>query len=279
MGFMYNNGESRVNGKSYKEDNNMKKLLSLVLALAMLLGCAAFAEGVDYTGTWVLTGAEAQGVQMGPSMLALIGLEQSMDIKADGTLVMITVVPGSENLEEAGTWVVTETGIALVDDVQTIEVVYQDEMLVIYEEASGATMMYTREGAAPAIAEATGSVAQANVDPEAFEGQWLMTKISMMGMDLLADQMGMYMALVLADGVGIVGDNDTEDGSIQIQDVVYTVEEIEGLGTVIAIAPAAEDATEEDVIFLCMAEEGYLFLEEEGAYMVFERQAEEAAAE
>lgn len=250
----------------------MKKLLSLVLALAMLLGCVAFAEGVDYTGTWVLTGAEAEGVQMGPSMLAMIGLGMTMTLNADGTMTMATM-----GLEEAGTWAATATGIAITDETGTLEAVYQNEILAM--EQDGAVMMFTREGAAPAIDEAAGPVAQANVDPEAFEGQWLLTKVSMMGMDLPADQMGVYMALVLADGVGIVGDNDTEDGSIQTQSVAYTVEEIEGLGTVIAIAPVAEDATEEDVVILCMAEEGYLFLEEEGAYMVFERQVEEAAAE
>lgn len=256
----------------------MKKLFSLVLALTMLLGCVAFAEGVDYTGTWVLTGAEAEGVQMGPSMLAMIGLEQSMTINADGTLVMTTVVPGSENLEEAGTWTVTENGIALIDAEQTIEVVYQNEMLVISEEASGATLMFTREGAAPAIAEATGPVAQANVDPEAFEGQWLLTKVSLMGMDMPAEQMGMYMAFVLADGAGLVGDNDTEDGSIQTANVVYTVAETEN-GTALSVVPEDAENPEEEALVLFLSEEGYLFVSEEGVSMVFEKQVEEAAAE
>lgn len=256
----------------------MKKLFSLVLALAMLLGCVAFAEGVDYTGTWVLTGAEAEGVQMGPSMLAMIGLNQSMKLNADGTLVMITEVPGMDSLEEAGTWAATENGITLIDAEQTLEAVYQNEMLVIYEEASGATMMYTREGAAPAVADPTGPVAQTNVDPEAFEGQWLLTKISLMGMDMPADQMGMYMAFVLADGAGIVGDNDTEDGSIQTSNVVYTVAETEN-GTALSVVPEGAENPEEEALVLFLSEEGYLFVSEEGVNMVFEKQVEEAAAE
>lgn len=258
----------------------MKKLLSLLLVLAMVLGCTAFAEGVDYTGTWILTGAEAEGIQMGPSMLAMIGLEQSMELNADGTLVMITVVPGAENMEEAGTWTVTETGIALVDDVQTIEVVYQDEMLIIDEEASGAVLMFTREGAAPAVAEAAGPEAQANVDAASFEGQWLMTGVSMMGMDLSAEDLGMYMAFVLADGKGIMGTNESEDGSIVTGEVVYTVTEEEGVGTVLSISPVPEEgAEEEEPLVMYMSQYGTLFVSEEGAYMIFEKQVEEAAAE
>lgn len=238
----------------------MKKLLSLLLALAMLLGCTAFAEGVDYTGTWVLTGAEAEGVQMGPSMLAMIGLEQSMELSADGTLVMITVVPGEENLEESGTWVETETGIALVDDVQTINAVYQNEMLVIYEEASGAVMMYTREGAAPAVAEAAGPVVMANVDPKAFEGQWMLSTVNMMGMTFSAEQIGAYMAFVLSEGVGLYAETD-ENGEMVQLDVTYTVTEVEGTGTVLELLYSGEMAEEPVAIMsLNMLEDGSLYM-------------------
>lgn len=250
----------------------MKKLLSLILALAMLLSCVAFAEGVDYTGTWVLTGAEADGIQMGPSMLAMVGLDMTMTLNVDGSMTMATM-----GMEEAGTWAATATGIAINDDgVDPLEVVFQNEILVMEDE--GATLMFTREGAAPAVADSTGPVAQANVDPEAFEGQWLLTKVSLMGMDMPADQMGMYMAFVLADGAGIVGDNDTEDGSIQTANVVYTVAETEN-GTALSVVPEGAENPEEEALVLFLSEEGYLFVSEEGVSMVFEKQAEEAAAE
>lgn len=249
----------------------MKKLLSLLLSVAMLLGCVAFAEGVDYTGTWVLTGAEADGVQMGPSTLALVGMDMKVTLNADGTAVLSAM-----GMEDAGTWVVTETGVSLTDASDVTNVMnYRDDMLVM--EDAGAVMMFTREGAAPAIAESTGPVAQANVDPAAFEGQWLLTKVNMLGMEMPADAMGMYMAFVFADGTGILGDNSTEDGSIQTVNVVYTVEEIEGTGT--ALNVALEGAADEEPLYLFMAEEGYLFVSEEGVYMVFEKQVEEAAAE
>lgn len=251
----------------------MKKLLSLLLTLAMLLGCTAFAEGVDYTGTWVLTGAEAEGVQMGPSTLAMIGLDMKLVLTADGNLTLSTM-----GLEETATWVATENGIAITDNEGTMEVLYQNEMLLL--EDAGALLMLTREGAAPAVAEATGPVAQAGVPEEAFEGQWLMTGISMMGMELPADQLGMYMAFVLDNGAGIMGNNSTEDGSIVTEAVTYTVTEVEGVGTVLAISPAEiPEGEEAEALLLYMAEDGSLFVEEEGAYMTFVKQVEEAPAE
>ncbi len=247
----------------------MKKLLSLLLALAMLLGCTAFAEGVDYTGTWVLTGAEYEGVQMGPSALAAIGLDMTMVLAADGTLTLTTM-----GMEEAGTWVATETGIAITDEAETLDVLYQNDMLVL--EESGSLMMLTREGAAPAIAEATGPVALAGVAPEAFEGQWLMTHVSFMGMELTAEDMGIYMALVLTEGAGLLGTTD-ENGEAIAENITYTISEVEGVGTMIEIASA--QAAEESVLSLCMAEDGTLYLEESGMFMFFTKQVEETAAE
>ena len=163
---MYNDRDSRVNGNILREEiiMMMKKLLSLLLALAMLLGCTAFAEGVDYTGTWVLTGAESAGMQMGPETLAMFGLEMTMTFHADGTMSVTTM-----GMEETGTWVATATGIAMTDDTETIEIPYQNEMLLIDDQ--GTVLMFTREGAAPAVAEATGPVALSGVPAEAFEGQ------------------------------------------------------------------------------------------------------------
>lgn len=251
----------------------MKKLLSMLLALTMLLGCTAFGEEIDYTGTWVLTGAESAGVQMGPSMLAMIGLDMTMVLAADGAMTLSTM-----GLEETGTWAATENGIAITDANGTMEVLYQDGVLLV--EEAGALMMMTREGAAPAIAEATGPVAQAGVPAEAFEGQWLMTGVSMMGMELPADQLGMYMALVLSGGVGIMGTNSTEDGSVVTGNVTYTVTEVEGVGTVLSLLPAeTAEGAEEEALVLYMAQDGTLFIEEEGAYMTFAKQVEEPAAE
>lgn len=89
----------------------MKKFLSLLLAAMMLLSCVAFAEDVNYVGTWMLTGAMASGIQMGPSMLALVGLDSTTLVLAEDGSATITMMGESETM----TWEVTENGL-LIDD-------------------------------------------------------------------------------------------------------------------------------------------------------------------
>lgn len=207
----------------------MKKFLSLLAALVMLLGCTAVAETVvDYTGTWVVTGLEAEGVQMGASMLSAFGMDITMTLNADGTAQLVAA-----GEVEDGAWVVNETGVAVTDaSGTTMNAVYRDEMLVIEQE--GMAMLLTREGAAPAVAEEPAATVLANVDPAAFEGQWLLTSASMMGMDFPAESLGLYMAMVLSEGSGIFGTTD-ENGEMISTGVTYTVYESEGVGTALDI--------------------------------------------
>ena len=90
----------------------MKKLLSLLLVLAMMLGLTAFAEAtVDYTGVWTLNRVETPGMTMDMSMLAQLGMNMTITINADGTMVMTTL-----GVDENGTWAVTGTGISIADE-------------------------------------------------------------------------------------------------------------------------------------------------------------------
>lgn len=229
----------------------MKKILSLMLALAMMLGCVAFAEGVDYVGTWVLTGAESDGVQMGPSTLAAIGMDMKVVVNADGTVTLSMM-----GMEEGGTWAATENGIAITDSTETVEIAYQNEMLLMNQ--SGVNMMLTREGAAPAIVEAEGATALAGVDPAAFEGQWLLTTANVMGMEMPVDGLGLYMALVLSQGDALFATTD-DNGEIVTEQVSYTVAEVEGVGTVCTII-GQDSATGEivEVLDLKMLSDGRL---------------------
>lgn len=253
----------------------MKKLLSLLLALAMLLGCTAFAEGVDYTGTWVLTGIEAMGMQMGPNALQANSMDFTMTLNADGTAVL-TAMGEAEN----GTWVLTETGISITDATEmTMNVVYQDEVLVV--EESGQKMMFTREGAAPAIADAPAATILANVDPKEFEGQWLLTKTSMMGMEFPAESLGVYMALVLSEGSGIFGSTD-DNGELVSTEITYTVSEVEGVGTALDVVVTDAETGESAVLMtLNMQSDGSLVynLDMDGLVIayVFTAVTEEAA--
>ena len=241
----------------------MKKILSLLLALAMMLGCVAFAEGVDYVGTWVLTGAETDGVQMGPSTLAAVGMDMKVVVNADGTVTLSMM-----GMEEGGTWAATENGIAITDSTETVEIAYQNEMLLM--DQSGVTMMLTREGAAPAIVEAEGPTALAGVDPVAFEGQWLLTTANFMGVEMSAETVGVYMALVLSQGQALFATND-ENGEIVTDQMSYVVTEVEGVGTVCSIADQDETTGETmEVLALNLLDDGRLVWRMELEGMVME---------
>ena len=241
----------------------MKKILSLLLALAMMLGCVAFAEGVDYVGTWVLTGAESDGVQMGPSTLAAIGMDMKVVVNADGTVTLSMM-----GMEEGGTWAATENGIAITDSTETVEIAYQNEMLLMNQ--SGVTMMLTREGAAPAIVEAEGPTALAGVDPVAFEGQWLLTTANFMGVEMSAETVGVYMALVLSQGQALFATND-ENGEIVTDQMSYVVTEVEGVGTVCTIVDQDETTGETmEVLALNLLDDGRLVWRMELEGMVME---------
>ena len=253
----------------------MKKLLSLVLVLAMLLGCTAMAEAVDYTGVWALTGAEFAGVQMGPNMLAGMGLDMRMELAADGNVTLTT-----NGEVETGTWAATANGVAITDEFETLEFVYQDEMLLM--EQQGAVLMLTREGAAPAIDDAAQSnVVLAGVDPLAFEGAWLLTNASAMGIDFTAEDLGVYIAFVLVGGEGVYGESNAE-GGIDQYPITYAVTEVEGEGTLLELIYNGEDVEGPVVMMaLNLLEDGRLYLQlvQEGLTIdyYFTRQVEEAA--
>lgn len=92
----------------------MKKLLSALLALAMLLTalCGAMAEEVDVTGEWILSRVRVQGAEADPSAL---GMEITMNLNADGSATVNAL--GSE---ESGKWYI-EDGKCIVDDGAEVE--------------------------------------------------------------------------------------------------------------------------------------------------------------
>lgn len=244
----------------------MKKFLSLLLAAMMLLGCVAFAEDVNYVGTWMLTGAMASGIQLGPSMLALVGLDSTTLVLAEDGSATITMMGESETM----TWEVTENGLLIDDGTEAMLCTYADGVLSM---ANGEEqMLFTREGAAPAIDDAAGAgAAMTNVDPTAFEGQWLLTTCSLMGMELTAEDMGVYMAFVMSEGNGLMGTTG-DDGNIETYDITYTVAEVEGTGTVLTAFVTDETTnTPVELMAFTMLEDGRIVssVEESGLTMDF----------
>lgn len=234
----------------------MKKLLALLLALAMMLGCMAFAEGVDYTGTWVLTGAVVYGITIGQVGLEMAGAYgHTMTLHADGTIV--NSMSGME--DKTGTWVVAENGITVSIGSSDQTLSYQDEVLSL-EQYDGTIMMYTREGAAPAVDDARPAVVVlANVDPADFEGKWLLTNLALYGREMSLEEMSMHMELEISDGKCSY-DATTGDDRLTTE-MSYTVEEVDGVGTVLHLNKVDETTGElSEFLALNMLEDGRLYI-------------------
>lgn len=139
----------------------MKKLLSLLLGLALMLGCAAMAEmTVDYTGEWVMTGAEMGGAAVD---LSLLNISASMTINEDGTCVL-TMMGEAEN----GTWAAGEDGLTVTDaSGEAGTYVLADGKLSVNRE--GVTMIFSR----PAVEETVAAAVPA--DASAYIGAWELT--------------------------------------------------------------------------------------------------------
>lgn len=233
-------------------------------------------DAASYVGVWVLTGMESQGVQMGVSTMEMFGLTMTMTLNEDGTCVV-----ASSGIEESGTWQATALGVAITDPTETLEFSYVDEMLVIEEQ--GSTLMLTREGAAPAVAESVAAAVLTNVAPEAFEGKWQLVSANLLGMDYTAEQLGVSIAFELAAGQGTYIEGDST-GAVYELPVTYTVTEAEGVGTVMDLLYQDETMTEAVVLLsLNMVDDGRLLcvLDVEGMEVryCFNAVVEEAAAE
>lgn len=227
----------------------MKKLISLLLAFMMLLGCAAFAEtaeavdavetveaAADYTGEWTLTGIAANGLTVDP---AVMGASYSLVLNADGTGEM---KDGESN--DACTWVVTEDGLAVTDDSGVTQILVPvDETLEM--EMQGMKMIFSR------VTEAAF----------AYPGVWTVSGAEMGGMPVDVAMLGVGGTLTLnADGTyGLLMGAEAESGTWAETETGVAVTDADG-----------------EVENFTLADEK-LALEKAGMKMIFSKTAEAAA--
>lgn len=189
----------------------MKKLLTLLLALGMLLGCTAFAETSDYVGIWALTSVESLGITLDP---AALGLDAVMTVNEDGTCVQ-------ESLGEtmACTWTETETGIVVNDAEGDLEYyTYADGVLTL--EQDGIKMVFE-----------PSALPLENQTLADFSGDWELDYVEYLGSYLSAEEAGMTIKIHLEDGKGRM-EMVYADGS-ESYDAVCELEELEGFGTLV----------------------------------------------
>ncbi len=196
----------------------MKKLLAVLLALAMLLGCTALAEtaaAVDYTGWWTLTGIEMMGVTVDPTQLSM---NMNIVLYEDGSCEMI--MTGEET--EQGVWAVIEGGVAVTDASNvTMNLMLREDGALTMEQ-SGMTMVFTAEAY---------SMPQAGLTLADFEGAWKLSYVEYMGQFLQLEDLGMEIDVTITGDKGQMVITDAE-GALSNDGVCELAEE-EGVGSVL----------------------------------------------
>ena len=168
----------------------MKKLVSVLLAVAMLLCCCgALAE--DYVGLWTLDTIESGELVLPASTL---GMTFTIDLVADGTANLDAM-----GEKEVGTWTAIAGGINLTDASGTnMDMLLVDGKLVMSQD--GMKMVFARVGedSAPAAAAVAADLTAATLP-----GHWALTSASAEGLTLPTAMLGMTMEFTLnADGTG-----------------------------------------------------------------------------
>ena len=121
----------------------MKRILSVLLALALLCCAAACAEETDYLGIWYMVKVEVDGAVMENAALGVLAY---LDLKEDGSVEMLTRVGDEEPEIEIGSWVLSG-GMLEVTDSKGVTVVFSlvDGLLYSALEESRSAMTFSRE--------------------------------------------------------------------------------------------------------------------------------------
>ncbi len=200
----------------------MKKLFAIVIALAMLLSAAALAEAADYTGVWYLNAMEAEGESYSP---ATFGIEMSIELKDDGTVVGISSMGGGEAEPQAGVWEIDGDHVNVTIDESTLAMKLEDGALI--GESDGQKMVFGREKVEVEVYVPAAPKADATV--EDYAGKWVSAKIG---------TEGIYMD---AAALGLEFNANIEGTTITLDGILFSSEAVEATFADGALTYAAED--------------------------------------
>ena len=197
----------------------MKKILSLVLALLMMLGCAALAE--DLTGAWYGD---------------LFGMTATMTLAAEGTYTMELMGDVDE-----GSWVLEGNTLYMDKGTEAeVSMVYDADTNTLNMDMEGMVIVFGREAAAafvPAEPKADATV-------EDFAGSWKAANVNFMDMLVPTDFAGMNMTLTIEGTTAVMALNMGEE-----EDDVATINGAYADGVLTLTIPA-ENEYSEDVNFI-----------------------------
>ena len=219
----------------------MKKMMAIMMALAMLLCGTALAEaavavdGADIGGTWYLNYA-----QFGDTKVSTVdlGMEIVLTFSEDGTGVAME----SENGEAMDfAWALEDGAIKMTVNGETQEITFDGENLLMGEE--GATMVFTRE--APVATELPEAVEAES--EEAFYGNWVSGKVKMGDVVVEASVSGQSITMEYGPDALKMTSLTQEDGSQQTVEMAHKFENgavtIIDEGEAIATLKLNEDGT------------------------------------
>lgn len=181
----------------------MKKILSLVLALLMMLGCTALAE--DLTGAWYSN---------------LFGMSVTMTLNADGTY-------GMDLMDETQTGVWVLEGETLYMDKGTdmeTTLAYDAAAVTLTMDMEGMVCVFGRE----AIEAFVPAEPKADAAIEEFAGQWEAANVYFMDMLVPTEfaEMGMTMKIEntsINAAIDLMGDVETFEAEGKFADGVLTL--------------------------------------------------------
>ncbi len=204
----------------------MKKLFAVVIALAMLMSAAAFAEAADFSGMWYLNNMEMEGMTLSA---AEFGMEMTFDLKADGT-VDAHQARGGESDDKQGTWTAEGDNVTITVEDEPMVFTLTEGNLVA--DADGIKMILGREkieGEAFVPGEPKTDAVEAD-----YAGAWKAYKISSEGMYIDAAAMGFDDLTAAVEGTtvtlnGFLFENEVFETALTDGALTYAAEDPESV--------------------------------------------------
>ncbi len=233
-----------------------------LLAAAFLLGKRLLSlEARGLTGSWVVTGAQTEGITLGPRAIEAMEMNMELVLIDDGSCILIR---GDE--PEIGSWLNVQGG-AVVRDASGKAMRLNQEGDVLLAQQDEGLLLFTREGEDPAVTDPPALTARRNVPARDFEGEWTLVRMNVMGAEVPAKQTGTQMALVLRVDGGIWTETNPA-GEISERRVTYSLSEME-TGTALTLWE-----NEKEIMTLYLAKSGELFSGEAEMALVFSQKAD-----
>lgn len=247
----------------------MKKLVSILVILCMTLAMIPALAEEEITGEWYLSEIVVGDQSVNPSIL---GMGMAIVLDEDGVAAVVTVNEGEEEPEtQIGTWELTDDGVAVTIDEDTLVLVPADDTLVAAtDEEDGSAMVFTREAPEDVVLPET-IPAESEED---FFGDWMLNTLVIDDTAIPAALFGLEMAMTIDEGaIAIVSSTEPDE----VAAYVTTFED----GALLAVDPELEEITDTDVMLVELNDNGWVsvtqIIDEESAMVLYFELIEEEA--